>query len=1053
MIEKVIEWSARNKYIVLLISAFIIGYGIFVYSRLKLDGIPDLSENQVIIFTEWVGRSPSLIEDQITYPISVGLQGLANVKAVRSYSMFGMSFVFIIFEDGTDIYFARNRVQEKLSEIKRLLPAQAFSTMGPDGTGIGHIFWYTLKSNEHDLGTLRAIQDWNIRFQLASIEGVAEIASMGGFIRQYQIDVVPDKLRSYNISVREIIDAIKKTTTIKADIENISIKSNQNGTPILIKHVAYVQLGGDSRRGVIETNGKGESVGGIVIMRDGENTVSVIDRVKKRLEEIEPSLPKGISIEVAYDRSELIHESTKTLLYALLEASITISLVVMIFLLHARSVVRILIELPITVLLTFILMDLFDITSNIMSLGGIILAVGVVVDSSIVLVENAHRSISQALKQQTSLTKNDYIKLSIQSAKQVGRAIFFSELIILVAFLPVFFLTGQEGKLFHPLAFTKTFAMFGSAFVVITIVPALMVLLAGGKFKPEESNFLNRFFIAHYKPIIVWVLKHPKSVITINIVILATTIPMLLKTGSEFMPALDEGSILYMPVSTPNISVPEITSLLQRQDAIIKEVPEVKHVLGKAGRAETATDNAPINMIETIILLKSKSEWREGVTKQDIINELNKKLSMPGIRNGWTQPIINRINMLSTGVRTDVGLKIYGTNLDTLESLAEKAEHVIKSVEGAADVTAERTQLGQYLNINLKRDAIARYGINTDDVQEMIELAVGGENIGTVYDNRQRFPIRVRFAKDYREDIEAIKNIYIPINLKNQPTTESKPLVEPKENEQKAFIPLSYLADFTLDYGPSMIASENGMLRSVVFFNARGRDVSSVASDSKQAISNHLFLPPGYSVQWTGQYEQKLEADKKLMGIIPLVLLIILSLLYFVFHDWKESFVVMLSVPFALVGGVYMIYALNYNFSVAVWVGFIALYGIAVETGVVMVVYLHEALDKRLKEVHEGLREKITIQDIYDATIEGSVLRLRPKLMTIFTSMFGLIPVMWSTGIGADVMQPLVAPMIGGLFTSAVHVLVVTPVLFVIMKTYLLKQGKLELSRMANWMK
>lgn len=1115
MIEKIIDWSASNRFIVILIYLIVIGFGIYSVVNLPVDAIPDLSENQVIIFTEWMGRSPQIIEDQVTFPIVSGLQGLPHVKAVRATSMFGMSFVFVIFEDGVDPYFARTRVLERMNTIQAQLPPGVVPSLGPDGTGVGHVFWYTVEGKGYDLGTLRSIQDWYIRYKLSSVDGVAEVASIGGYVKQYQVDVNPNDLRAYNLTVSDVVNAIQRSNNevggkilevsdaeyfirgqgyiqSKNDIENTVIKTSPNGIPIFIKNVAAVELGGDIRRGALEKDGKGEVVGGIIVMRNGENAKDVIDRVKEKIKEISPGLPPGVEIVPSYDRSTLIKEAVGTLERALIEASITVSIMVMIFLLHFRSIIRILIELPISILIAFILMYLFGISSNIMSLGGIILAVGVIVDSSIVLVENAYRNLAKALEEKKQLTPAEYKKISVDSAKQVGRAIFFSELIILTSFLPVFLLTGQEGKLFHPLAYTKSFAMIGSAIVVISLIPVLMTMLMRGKFKPEQKNPTTRFFIRLYEPVIHWVLKHRKITITINVIALLITIPMILNTGSEFMPPLDEGSILYMPVTLPGASIGEVNRILREQDKIIKSVPEVAHVLGKTGRAETATDNAPLSMIETIILLKPKSEWRPGITKQDIVAELDSKLQIPGVRNGWTQPIINRINMLSTGVRTDIGLKIFGPNLDTLEAYAIKAENLLKPINGAADVVAERVQNGYYLDIQIKREIAARYGVNIRDLQDIIETAIGGENLGVVIDGRMRFPIRMRYQRDYRDNVEALKSLIVPVALSNPMTAQSSSMGTTKsgmssgssggtmssmggttqasvvasipnaENDFSltstnpnavTYLPLSELADIKMVTGPPMISSENGMLRSIVFMNTRGRDMGSVMNDAEKIIDQKLNLPSGYSYTWSGQYESKMRAQRTIEMIMPIVFLVIYFLLFFTLKDYVEAGVVMLSVPFALIGGMYMIYILGYNFSVAVWVGFIALYGIAVETGVIMVVYLHEALDKRLREHQKGLRGAITKQDIYEATIEGSVLRLRPKLMTVFTAMVGLIPVMWSSGTGADVMKPLTAPMIGGLLTSAIHVLVVTPILFAIMKERALKKGKLEISKMADWMK
>ena len=1121
MIERIIDWSANNRFVDILFYILIAAVGIYTVATMPVDAIPDLSENQVIVFTEWMGRSPEIVEQQVTYPLSSALQGLPEVKAVRASSMFGMSFVFVIFNDGTDLSFARNRVVEKLALVKSTLPANVTPVLGPDGTGVGHVFWYTVEGKGYDLATLRSIQDWYVRDKLVSVEGVAEVAGIGGFIKQYQVDVDPYKLRAYGLTIADISSAIQRNNnevggklleissaeyfvrgqgyiSTPEDVGAIMIKQTPGGIPILLKNVAAVQLGGDIRRGVLEKDGKGEVVGGINVMRSNENAREVITTVKERIAEISPGLPPGVAIVPSYDRSTLIEAAVGTLDRALIEASLIVALVVTIFLLHFRSIVRILIELPVSILLAFILMRLFGITSNIMSLGGIVLAIGVIVDSSIVLVENAYRNIANAIEKKGHLTNQEYRDISIMSAKQVGRAIFFSELIILVGFLPVFLLTGQEGKLFHPLAYTKTFVMISSAIVVITLIPVLMTMLMRGKFRPDTGNPVTRFFIRLYEPVIHWVLKHRAITIAINVVALLITVPMVLSIGSEFMPPLDEGSLLFMPVTLPNASVSEVGRILSEQDRIIRSIPEVDHVLGKAGRAETATDNAPTSMIETIILLKPKDQWRPGITKNDIVKELDGKLQIPGTRNGWTQPIINRINMLSTGVRTDIGFKLFGSNLDSLEHFSIEAEKILRDVPGAADVVAERIGAGYYVDIVPKKEAMARYGLSIGDLQDIVEVAIGGQNLGVVLEGRMRFPIRLRFEREYRDNIEALSRLPIPIRTPGgaasamnagagapgaassgsgsmagmgsasqsstsasgaaaAPVTQSSfassSLMGQSAAGEQTYIPLSEAATVTVAAGPPMISSENGQLRAIVYMNVRGRDMGGTMDDAKTAIAQRLKLPPGYSYTWSGQYEHKVRAQRTLTYIMPIVFLIIFILLYFTFKDYVEALVVMLSVPFALIGGVYIVYFLGYNFSVAVWVGFIALYGIAVETGVVMVVYLHEALDKRLSAHKRGERGPITSQDIYEAAIEGSVLRLRPKIMTVATSMMGLIPVMWATGTGADIMKPLTAPMIGGLLTSAVHVLVVTPVLFVIMKEHALKKGTLELSKMADFMK
>lgn len=1111
MIEKIIDFSARNRFIIIVAYLLVMGAGIWAVYNTPLDAIPDLSENQVIVFTEWMGRSPQLVEDQVTFPLVTALQGVPEVHAIRAQSMFGMSFIYIIFDESTDLYWARSRVLEKLATVQSSLPKGTTLQLGPDGTGVGHVYWYTVEGT-FDLGTLRAIQDWYIKLNLQGVPGVAEVASIGGYVKQYQVDVDPAKMKAYGVTLNDIRNAVMRSNNdvggkilevsdaeyfvrgqgyiqSARDVENIIVGGGSAGTPVYVKNIGTVQLGGDIRRGSLEKNGTGQVVGGIVVMRYGENAKDVIERVKEKIAELTPGLPPGVEIKMAYDRSELIDASVGTLKTALIEEAIVVSLMVLLFLLHARSVLRVIIEIPIAVLFAFACMKLFGITSNIMSLGGIALAIGVIVDASIVLVENAYRNVAKAQAERGELETKDFVEISILSAKQVGPAIFFSVMIMVVSFLPVFLLEGQEGKMFRPLAFTKTFVLLGSAFIAITLVPMLMTVLTRGKFRSENQNPITRVLNKVYHPIIVWVLKHRKLTIALNIIALLITVPMVLNMGSEFMPPLDEQSLLFMPVTLPSASITEVNRIMQVQDAIIKSVPEVELVLGKAGKAETSTDPAPVSMIESIVLLKPKSQWRPGITKDDIIAELDAKLQIPGVRNGWTQPIINRINMLSTGVRTDLGIKIFGRNLDTLEMLAVRAENILRKVPGAADLYAERTQGGLFLDISIDREATARHGVNIGDVQDVIESAIGGENLGTVIEGRRRFPIRVRYARELRNNMEALRSLLVPVRrsgitndspgapmaeagamgegsgmsagsssmrvsrptLKLVPTTEERFLRD--EVSSGAYIPLGQLARIEMVPGPPMISSENGQLRSIVFLNVRGRDMGGFVTEAKQVLDAELTLPEGYTVEWSGQWENQIRAKQRLTILMPIVFFIIFVMLYFVTKDFTEAFVVMLSVPFALIGGVYLIYSLGYNFSVAVWVGFIALYGLAVETGVVMVVYLHEALDKRLYAHSKGEKSEVTLQDIREATIEGSVLRLRPKVMTVGTSLIALVPIMWSTGVGADVMKPLVAPMIGGLITSTIHVLVVTPILFSIMKERALRKGTLEVSKMASWMK
>ncbi len=1039
MIEKIIQKSVDNKFLIILSLLVIVGWGIWALLRTPLDAIPDLSDNQVIVFTEWPGRSPQTIEDQITYPLAANLQGLPGIRVVRAESAFGYSMIYVIFEDKIDLYWARTRVLERLSYAQGLLPMGVRPTLGPDGTGVGHVFWYTVEGETYDLGELRAIQDWYIRYQLNSVPGVVEVASIGGFVKQYQIDLDPNKLLAYKIPVSEVKMAVERSNNdvggklleatdmeyvvrglgyLKStqDIENIVVGADKNGVPIYVRNLGVVQLGSDIRRGLLDKNGDGEVVGGIVVMRYQENAKAVIDRVKAKIKELEKGLPPGVRIETAYDRSELIEKSIHTLKRTLIEEAVIVSIVILIFLFHFRSALVIIISIPLAVLIGFITMYYLKITSNIMSLGGIAIAIGVLIDAAIIMVENAHRHLAE-IKEKVK----DFTPTIVKAAQQVGRPIFFSLIIIILSFLPVFLLQGQEGKLFRPLAFTKTSAMAGAAILSITLVPVLMVLLMKGRIRPESENPVSKFFIKIYEPILKFTLKYKVRTLIINGLILVFTIFLTGRIGKEFMPPLDEGSLLFMPVTLPNVNITEAKRILQVQDKVIKSFPEVANVLGKVGRAETATDPAPVSMVETIVLLKPKDQWRKGMTREKIMVELDNLLRIPGVRNAWTMPIINRINMLSTGVRTDVGVKVLGSDLRVLNDLSIQVEDILKDVRGATGVVSERVVGGKYVDIKIKRDQVARYGINVGDVEEIIETAVGGMNLTSTVEGRQRFPIRIRYLREYRDNLDALKRVLVP-------------------TPSGAQIPLEQLADIEVTPGPPSIFSENGLLRSVVFLNVVGRDIGRFVDEAKAKLDKELKLPSGYYVTWSGQYENQIRAKKRLELLIPMVIFIIFILLYFTFKDFWESLIIMLSVPFSLVGGVLLQYILGYNFSVAVWVGFIALYGIAVETGVVMVVYLHEALDRKLRSGQVGKKE------LYEAILEGAVLRLRPKLMTVFAALMGLVPIMWSTGTGSDVMKPIATPMIGGMITSAIHVLIVTPVIFGIMKERALKRGTLRVS-------
>lgn len=1047
----------RNRFLVLLIAAGLLGWGSFAVRSNKIDAIPDLSENQVIVFTEWMGRSPQIIEDQVTYPLVTNLQGLPRVKYVRGASMFGMSFVYVIFNDDVEVYWARERVLERLNYATRLLPDGVTPTLGPDGTGVGHILWYTLDAPGMDLGEQRAMQDWYVKFGLQNVPGVSEIASFGGFQKQYQVTVNPNRLTYYGLSVPDVIQSIrvnnneaggrkfelsdigyiiKTTGYLKSieEIENIAIKT-VNSVPLKIRDVATVQMTGETRLGIFDQDGEGEVVGGIVVMRYGENANEVIHAVKARMAEVAKGFPKGVAFNIIYDRSELIQESVSSIRTTLMEEMAVVSLVVILFLFHWRSAVSIIIQIPITLAASFILLNAFGITSNIMSLTGIALAIGVIVDNGIIMAENAYKHLTHRFlelnpdgggKGFTKIPEPERLAIIEKSSRQVSRGVFYSTVIIIASFLPVFMLTGQEGKLFHPLAFTKTFILIVDAVLVITLAPVLISFFMKGKFRDERRNPLNRWLENIYEPVIRACMNWRKTTLGINILALAVSVPLLMSLGSEFMPPLDEQSILFMPVTLPDVSNDEVKRILQVQDKIIKSVPEVERVLGKAGRASTATDNAPMSMIETIILLKPKSEWRAGITKKDIVNELDAKLQIPGVVNGWTQPIINRINMLATGIRTDVGVKVYGQNLDSIYALSENVKRALENVPGVKDLYVDPITGGKYLVIDVDRDALGRYGLSVNDVNMVVESAIGGSPIGQTIEGRQRFSISIRLAQDYRQSVEQLKRI--PIRT---------PSMGP--------VPLSAVADIRFEDGPPMIVSENAMLRGAVLFNVRDRDLGSTVEEAMATLNSQVgVLPNGYYLEWSGQYENLIRGKQTLMLILPVVLLIIFISLYLAFKSVREAFLSLITVPFALIGGAYIVYFWGVNLSVAVAVGFIALFGIAVETGVVMVIYLNDAM-KQLIQLRGNSSETITRAELKEFVIAGAAKRLRPKIMTVSVALFGLVPVLWATGVGSDVMQPIVLPMIGGVLTSSTHILLVTPLIFLMTKEYELRKfGRIE---------
>ena len=1027
MIEQIIEGSARNKFLVFLLVIFLSAWGLWALKNTPLDAIPDLSDVQVIVYTPWMGRNPTIIEDQVTYPIVTTMISAPRVKSVRGFSDFGYSYVYIIFEDATDIYWARSRVLEYLNQATARLPRGITPTLGPDASGVGWVFQYALidESGKHDLAQLRSLQDWYLRYQIGSVEGVSEVASIGGFVRQYQVTLDPNKLAAYRLPIRNVIDAIRMSNndvggrsielsgaeymvrgrgyirSIK-DIESVSVGGDR-GTPILVRDIASVALGPDMRRGIAELDGKGEVVGGIVVMRHGENALNLIDRVKQKIKQIEPSLPVGVKFVTTYDRSDLILRSITTLKEKLIEESLIVGLVIILFLFHFRSALVAIITLPIAIILSFIAIYYLGLTSNIMSLGGIAIAIGAMVDAAIVMVENAHRRLEQW---EEAGRPGNRIEVIIASAKEVGKPLFFSLLIITVSFLPIFTLEAQEGRLFQPLAFSKTFAMFFAALLSITLAPVLMVLLIRGRIRAEERNPVNRLLIAMYAPVVQAVLRFRRITIALAVIALVLTYPAFARLGSEFMPPLNEGMIFYMPTTLPGISVTQAGRLLQLQDRMLKSFPEVQSVFGKVGRAETSTDPAPFSMGETTVMLKPESEWRASMTWDKLVDEMDKKIRLPGVANAWTMPIKNRIDMLSTGIRTPVGIKIFGPDLTKIEDIGRNLEKVVVTVPGTRSVFAERVAGGYYLDFDLKREEIARYGLMIEDIQMIIESAIGGESITTTVEGRERYSVSVRYARELRDDPEKLKRILIPTSSGAQ-------------------VPLAQLADLRLASGPAMIRDEDAQLAGYVFIDMAGRDIGSYVEEAKRIVANQIKLPIGYTLSWSGQYEYIQRAKERLMYVVPLTLLIIFILLYINLRSSAKCAIVLLAIPFSMIGAIWCVYLLGYNMSVAVWVGIIALAGVDAETGVIMLLYLDQAFDKWRKEGRMR-----TITDLREAITEGAVRRIRPKMMTVMAILVGLLPIMWSHGAGADVMKRIAAPMIGGVISSFLLELMVYPAIY-----------------------
>jgi len=1044
MISRIIESCERNRFLVFTAVAFLVVAGVWCMRRIPLDALPDISDVQVVIHTEWAGEPPNVIEDQVTYPIVTALLAAPHVKAVRAQTMYGDSYVFVIFEDGTDLYWARSRVTEYLQQIAGRLPQDVHPAIGPDATGAGWVYEYAVidRSHNKNLADLRALQDWSLRYQLETVPGVSEVASIGGYVRQYQVKLDPNKLFSYRIPVSMVIDRVRDSTNevgggvlemsgaeymvrglgylrSLADLENVPV-ANENGTPVRIRDLGTVNFGPDVRRGAADWQGEGEAVGGIVVMRYGMNALDVIKGVKAKLREIAPSLPPGVEIVSGYDRSWLIDESIKTLKRDLIEEAIIVSFVTIAFLFHFRSALVPIITLPIAVLAAFIPMYYLHVSSNIMSLGGLALAIGVLIDAAIVMVENGYKHLAErsGLAPGEELTEAKRRTILLGAAKQVGPALFYSLIIILISFLPVFLLEAQEGRMFRPLAWTKTMALVFSSLLSITLVPVLMPIFIRGRLRPESENPAARVTQALYLPVLRWCLHHWKLVVAINLIFLAVTIPLYFKLGSQFMPPLYEGSSLYMPSALPGISITQATALMQEQDRIIRSFPEVLTVFGTVGRSDSATDNAPLDMYDTTIMLKPRERWRKGMTYEKLVQELDEKLQFPGLSNIWTMPVANRLDMELTGIKTPVGMKIQGPELNQIQQIGAQIQQILSTLPATSSVFAERVSQGFYLNVDVDRPQAARYGLTVADVQRVIKSAIGGANIAENVEGRERFPVNVRYERDFRDDPMAVNRILIG-------------------TPSGAQIPINEVARVFFSRGPAMIRDEDGALTGYVYLDLKTKDYGGFVEQADRLLRSKLVMPAGYTYRWAGEYEFELRAKERLKIILPIVFFAIFLLLYMIFKSAAEAAVLIFPTVYAMSGGLILQWMLGYYFSVAVWVGYIALFGIAVETGVVMVIYLHEALQHRLLT-----GPSLTEQDIEQAAIDGAVQRLRPKLMTVTAVILSLAPILWETGIGSDVMKPIAAPIVGGMVTSTIHVLILVPVFFFLMKRRALRKGR-----------
>ena len=1039
MLQKIIEASVRNKFMVILAVLFLIGWGIYSMLSIPIDAIPDLSDVQVIIYTEYPGQSPRIVEDQVTYPLTTAMVSVSGSKVVRGYSFFGYSLVYVIFEDGVDLYWARSRVLEYLNYAQKRLPPKVIPTLGPDATGVGWVFMYTLKSDKHSLQELRSYQDWYLKYELTAVEGVAEVASIGGFVKQYQVTVDPTKLLAYNIPLMMVEMAIKNSNNdvggeviemsemefmvrglgyIKSvdDVKHIPVMvDKRSGTPVYVKDIADVTIGPLMRRGLAESNGEGEAVGGIIVMRYGQNSLEVIENVKKKLEALKLGLPEDVKIEIAYDRSSLIERAIDTLKEKLIEEIIIVAIVCIIFLLHARSSLVAIFTLPTAILMAFIVMKAQGINANIMSLGGIAIAIGAMVDAAIIMIENAHKHIEhEALKPPEE--RKDHWQVILDASKEVGPALFYSLLVITVSFIPVFTLEAQEGRLFKPLAFTKTYSMAAAALLSITIVPILMGYWIRGKILPEVKNPINRFLIKIYTPVVDFVLKYNKWVIVAAVALMAITGIPFTQVGSEFMPPLYEGDLLYMPTTLPGMSITKAREVLQQTDKIIRQFPEVHHVFGKIGRAETATDPAGLDMVETTIMLKPESEWRPGMTSQKLIDEMDRAIQFPGVTNAWTMPIKTRTDMLSTGIKTPVGIKISGPDLNTLQQIGKEVEAVMRTVPGTLSAFAERAVGGNYLDFDINRKEAARYGLTVGDVQNVIQTAMGGMSITNTVEGLERYTVNLRYSRELRDNLENLRRVLVPT-----PTGEQ--------------IPIGQLSTITPRKGPMVVRSEDTRPNAWVYVDIRDVDVGSYVQNAKRTVAEKIKLPAGYNIIWSGQYEYMQRAEKRLMVVIPMTLFIIFVIIYLNTRSVMKVAIVFLAVPFSLIGAFWFLYLLGYNLSIAVWVGIIALAGLDAETGVVMLLYLDHAYDDwKKKGLMRGLR------DLKEAIHHGAVKRVRPKIMTASVIIAGLMPIMWSHGAGADVMKRIAAPMVGGVVTSVLLELAVYPVIYYLWKGWTLKK-------------